>query len=293
MPRRVDARAFLTDKIEGHGLSMNILAAMASGVLVASDGHEFHKPTLDHEFFPAPILFSGTPFEINRIILVRLIATLVLVLCLVLYAKRAKLVPGRAQNVMEMLLEFSKKQIGEELLGDRAKPYQPLIASIFLGLLFMNLTGVIPGLQIAGTSIIGMPLVYAIIAYIAFIVAGIKAHGGLSFFKSQLFPSGVPWPVYFLMTPIELFSTFILRPVTLSLRLLANMMSGHLLLVVCFVGTDALYLSMGGASGLALGSVTLVGGIIFTLFEIFVACLQAYIFALLTASYISLSLDEH
>ena len=83
-----------------------------------------------------------------------------------LYAKRARLVPGRAQGVVESMLEFSKRQVGEEILGERAKPYQPLLATVFLGLLFMNITGVIPGLQIASTSIVGMPLVYALVAYV-------------------------------------------------------------------------------------------------------------------------------
>ncbi len=276
---------------EGHGLSVTSLAAVTTRSIIASESG-FHAPSLD-EFFPDPIFFAGTPFEINRVILVRLIAVLVLSTLLVVYAKRAKLVPGRAQGAMEMLLDFSKKSIGEELLGAKAAPYQPLLASIFLGILFMNITGVIPGLQIASTSIIGMPLVYALVAYVGFIVAGIKAQGVGHFFKSQLFPPGVPKPIYFLMTPIELLSTFILRPITLALRLLANMVSGHLVLVLCFVGAHSLYFSMGGASGIVLGSLTLLGGTLFTVFEIFVACLQAYIFALLTAAYISLSIEEH
>lgn len=94
------------------------------------------------------------------------------------------------------------------------------------------------------------------------------------------------------MTPIELLSTFVIRPVTLTIRLLANMISGHLLLLLCFVGTHYLYLSLSGGLGISLGSLTLLAGIVFTLFEAFVAALQAYIFALLTAAYISLSIEH-
>jgi len=184
------------------------------------------------------------------------------------------------------------RRVGEEILGERAKPYQPLLATVFLGLLFMNITGVIPGLQIASTSIVGMPLVYALVAYVGFIYAGIKANGFGRFFKEQLFPPGVPKPIYILMTPIELLSTFVIRPVTLTIRLLANMISGHLLLLLCFVGTHYLYLSLSGGLGISLGSLTLLAGIVFTLFEAFVAALQAYIFALLTAAYISLSIEH-
>ena len=102
--------------------------------------------------------------------------------------------------------------------------------------LFMNLTGVIPFLNIAGTSVIGVPLVLAIVAYIAFIYAGIKKSPG-NFFKNALFPPGVPWPLYIIVTPIEFISTFILRPITLTLRLLMNMVVGHLLLVLFFSAT--------------------------------------------------------
>ncbi len=270
-------------------MSMNTLAGLTAGM---SSGDGFTPPTVD-ELFPAPILFAGTPFEINRVILIRLLAVLVLSILLLVYSRRAKLIPGRAQNAVEMLLDFSKVQIGEELIGPKAKPYQPMIATIFLGVLFMNITGIIPGLQIAGTSVIGMPLVYALAAYVTFIAAGIRAHGVGGFFKSQLFPSGVPWLIYLLMTPIELLSNFVLRPITLAIRLLANLVAGHFLLVLCFLGTNALYFSMGGPMGIALGTATLLGGIIFTVFEGFVACLQAYIFALLTAAYISLSIEEH
>ncbi|MDY5588529.1 MAG: F0F1 ATP synthase subunit A [Arcanobacterium sp.] len=256
---------------------------------------EFEAPTLAHEFNPAPFLFAGTPFAMNRILLVRLVAVIILALLLVLYAKRSKLIPGRAQAAMEALLEFSKVSITEEIIGgeEEAKKYQPLLMTIFLGVLFMNLTGVIPGLQIAGTSLIGMPLIYALVAYVAFIAAGIQTHGAGHFFKSQLMPPGVPKALYILMTPLEFLSTFILRPVTLTIRLLANMMAGHFILVLCFVGTHYLYFVMSGLPGGILGSLTLLGGVVFVAFELFIGALQAYIFAMLAAAYISLSVSEH
>ena len=259
-----------------------------------SEGSGFEAPTLTHEFDPAPFLFVGTPFEMNRILLVRLIATIILALLLALYAKRSKLIPGRAQAAMEMLLEFSKVSIAEEIMGgeEEARRYQPLLMTIFLGVLFMNLTGVIPGLQIAGTSLIGMPIIYALAAYVGFVSAGINAHGS-KFFKDQLMPPGVPWPLYFIMVPLEFLSTFILRPVTLTIRLLANMMAGHFVLVLCFLGTHYLYFQMSGLVGGALGSLTLLGGIVFVAFELFIGALQAYIFAMLSAAYISLSVSAH
>lgn len=262
-------------------------------ILAAGDGSGFEGPTLEHEFNPPAILFAGTPFEMNRILLVRMVAVFVLAILLIAYARSAKLVPNRFQGFMESLIDFSKVQIGEEILGKEvAYRYQPLLLTLFLGTLFMNLTGVIPGLQIAGTSLIGMPLVFGLAAYFGFIIAGLKVSGA-KFFKLQLMPPGVPKPLYLLMVPLEFLSTFILRPITLAVRLLVNMVSGHFLLVLCFLGTHFLYFELAGGMGAALGSLTLLAGIIFVAFELFVGALQAYIFTMLTAAYISLSISEH
>ena len=104
-------------------------------------------------------------------------------------------------------------------------------------------------------------------------------------------PKGLPKPVYLLITPIEFFSTFIVRPATLAVRLLCNMMSGHLLLALTFFGTSALLAAAGSLKALAVA--TFAAAIAMTLFEIFVAFLQAYIFATLTAVYIKLSVESH
>lgn len=257
-----------------------------------SDSGEFHTPTLD-DMFPPAILFEGTFFEFNRISLVRVVAMLLLVAFFLLTTRNMKLVPSRAQSLAEMSLDFVRVNIAEEILGkSSAKRWTPLLVVIFFTVLFMNITGVIPFLNIAGTSVVGYPLVLAVIAWIAFVYAGIRKHGAGHFFKEQLFPPGVPWPLYIILTPIELISTFILRPVTLTIRLLANMMAGHILLVLVFAATNFLLLDAAGAlKGFSV--LTFGAGIAFMALEIFIAALQAYIFALLTAVYISLSEEGH
>lgn len=273
---------------------MNLSALTSLPIFLTGGGEGFVPPSLEGEFNPPALLFQGTPFELNRIVLVRMIAAVFLAFVLIWYARRKQLVPNRRLAAVESLLDFSKVQIGEEILGkDRAHRYQPLIMTIFLGTFFMNITGVIPGLQIAGTSLVGMPLIFALFAYFGFIIAGMRERGGLRFFKEQLLPSGLPWPIYIIMTPIEFLSTFILRPVTLTMRLLMNLVAGHLILALCFVGTHYLYFTLSGVLGGVTGTVTFIGGLAFMCFEIFVAALQAYIFAMLTASYISLSISEH
>ncbi len=205
--------------------------------------------------------------------------------------RRMRMIPGRFQSVVEMGLDFVRVNVAEDLLGKKdGQRVLPILTTIFFMILFMNITGVIPFLNIAGTAIIAVPLLLAVVSYITFIYAGIKK-SPKNFFKNSLFPSGVPWPIYFIVTPIELISTFIIRPVTLTLRLLMNMMVGHLLLVLFFSATQLFLVTLGGWwSVLAAGSLAF--GFVFTLFEILVAVLQAYVFALLTAVYIQLAVAE-
>ena len=261
-------------------------------VWAASDDGGFHAPTI-YEFFPNVIFFEGTWFEINRIILVRFFAVAVLLLVFWLGTRRMKLIPGRGQSIVEMGLGFARDGIAESVLGQKdGKRFLPLITAIFFMVLFMNLTGTIPGLNIAGTSVIGVPLLLALIAYGTFIYAGVKKSPG-NFFRNALFPPGVPPGLYVLVTPIEFISTFLVRPVTLTLRLMMNMMVGHLLLVLFFAGTQFFFFSAGGQYTL-FGVGTLAFGFIFTLFEVLIAVLQAFIFAILTAVYIQLALiEEH
>ncbi|HYP73622.1 MAG TPA: F0F1 ATP synthase subunit A [Microbacterium sp.] len=240
--------------------------------------------------FPGIELF-GAPLTINRIHLIQFIAVIAIVLIFWLGTRRMRMIPGRFQSVVEMGLDFVRVNVAEDLLGKKdGQRFLPILTTIFFMILFMNITGVIPFLNIAGTAIIAVPLLLAVVSYITFIYAGIKK-SPKNFFKNSLFPSGVPWPIYFIVTPIELISTFIIRPVTLTLRLLMNMMVGHLLLVLFFSATQFFLVTLGGWwSILAAGSLAF--GFVFTLFEILVAVLQAYVFTILTAVYIQLAVAE-
>lgn len=253
---------------------------------------EFVGPSIA-EFFPAPVLFIGTPFEMNRIMIIRVIVVLALILFFWLATRNMRLVPTRAQSLAEMGLDLVRVNIAEDLLGKKdGNRFLPLLTTIFFLVLGMNITGIVPAMNIAGTSVIGIPMLLAIISYVTFIYAGVRKHPG-AFFKNSLFPPGVPWPLYLIVTPIEFVSTFILRPITLTLRLLMNMVVGHLLLVLFFLATQFFFFTADGGFKL-FGVGTLAFGFVFTLFEILVALLQAYVFTLLTAVYLQLALaDEH
>ncbi|WP_236683166.1 F0F1 ATP synthase subunit A [Demequina globuliformis] len=259
------------------------------GWLFSSNG--FHAPTVD-EFFPPALLFEGTIFELNRIILARIIAAAILIFLFWLVARRAKVVPGRGQGVVEMLLDFIRVQIVEQVMDkETAKRFLPFLTTLFLAIFAFNVTGIIPFMNMPGTALIGLPIVMAVWVYILYLVVGVKKHGLGGYLKTSLFPPGVPKGIYVLLTPIEFLQVFILRPATLALRLCANMIAGHLLLVLCFAATQYFFFEAVGAMK-AMGTVTFVAGFAFTLFELFVYALQSYVFVMLSAVYINMAIEE-
>lgn len=278
-----------------HDFKELALYSLASALLVADGGESggFNAPSIA-EFFPHVILFGGTPFELDRIMLIRVVTAIALTATVALIARRATLVPGRAQAGVEWLMDFVHKNVAVEVLGkDRARRYTPLLTTLFFAILAFNITGVVILMNIPGTSRVGLPLLFAVVAYVTYLAAGIQAKGVGGFLKSSLFPPGVPWFMYVLLTPIEILQVFVLRPATLAIRLMANMVAGHLMLVLCFSATQFLLLEAAPTLK-AFSLVTLGAGIALTGFEIFVAALQAYIFVILTAVYIDMSVsDEH
>ncbi|HWH27034.1 MAG TPA: F0F1 ATP synthase subunit A [Pseudolysinimonas sp.] len=243
------------------------------------------------------MLFEGTPFALNRVLLVRLLAVAVLVIILIVGSRNMKLVPTRGQAAFEFVMGFVRKSIIIDTLGEKAgKRFMAILMTIFFVTLGLNITGTVPGLQIASTGLIGMPIIMAIIAYVLFIYAGIKQHGA-KFFKNALILPGVPIVLTPFLAVLEFLSTFILRPITLTLRLTMNMVAGHMLLVLCFLATNFFFVtvlvSQGNPLGL-LGIGSFAFGVAFVVLEIFVAALQAYVFTILTAIYIQMALaDEH
>jgi len=259
----------------------------------AADGsEEFVAPGVE-EFFPEMIF--GHPdgwFGFDRLMLVRLVVVAAMLLLLWLAVRRASLVPGRGQAVVELLVDFVRVQIAEQIMGkERAKPYLPMLTVIFMTILAMNLASVIPGLNIGGTSRIGLPLLMALWVFLTYLAAGVRTHGLGTYLKGQLFPAGVPWPMYLILTPIEIAQVFIIRPATLAIRLTVAMVAGHLMLVLAFAATHFLILEASAAMTL-LAPVTFAGGLFITLLEIFISALQAFIFTILSAVYLNFALEE-
>jgi F-type H+-transporting ATPase subunit a len=253
----------------------------------------FHGPSID-DFFPPDLLFAGTPFALNRLMLIRILVLVLLVLFFWLATRSLKVRPSRGQVAFEYMIGFVRNGIIYDTLGERiGRKYEPILMTFFFLILGMNLVGSVPGLQVAPTSAIGLPMVLAAIAWVMFIYAGMREKGW-RFWKDSLFLPGVPWFLYPLLTPLEFLSTFIVRPVTLTLRLTMNMISGHMLLVLCFTATQFFFFTVladGNLLGL-LGVGSFAFGIAFLALDVFVAVLQAYVFAILSAIYIQLSVAE-
>lgn len=264
---------------------------MPNLITVASD---FEPPTMS-DFFPKEILFAHTPFAIDRLILVRFILTALLLVIVCVGASRASIVPRGLQNIVEIVIDFVQVHIGEEILGKKyARTYLPILATTFLLVLFLNISSVIPFLNISSNARVSMPLVLSVFAYVIYIAVGVK-HNGWGYFRDSIIVKDVPWPLHFLLIPIEFISTFILRPFTLTVRLMANMLAGHMMLALFFAATDFFFFHTHIVWMKSLGLGSFAFAFLFVIFEILVAFLQAYIFALLVAVYIdsSLHVSEH
>jgi len=254
----------------------------------------FKPPTTEDFVWPCigpHLRVFGASACINKEVLLMFLAGLIVVGLFIGAFRKPKLVPTGLQNFMEVVIDFVQSGIVLEVVGQQGLPYVPYLTTLFFFVFVGNVFGIIPGLQFPVNSRMAMPLFLALLSWVLFNVAGIRQHGWGGYSKMVLFPSGVPWPMYILVTPIEFVSTIIVRPITLSVRLLANMIAGHLLLTIFFVGTA--YLLQPSITALfAVASFTL--GTILVAFELFVAGLQAYIFTILTAVYLAGALStEH
>lgn len=260
------------------------------GALVLAAGDEFSAPGAK-DFDLGPIFGEGT-FVTKPMVLV--VLSVVIISAFFLVASRSlKVVPGKLQFLGESVYDFGRNNIAREQIGSQDfRPFVPLILSMFTFILVNNIFGIIPFLQFAPFSHIGYPLALSVfIVYPLYHGVGIKRHGLGPYLKKELFPQGAPKAVYILLTPIEIFTKFIMNPITLAIRVFAAMFAGHLILLVFTLAGE--YLLVHGS--IALKPVSLLSfafAIIMTFLEALIQVLQAYIFALLSANYIGMALAK-
>lgn len=214
------------------------------------------------------------------------ISTAIITALLVLSSRKRAVVPGRWQAFAEVTYEFMAGML-ESTTGRAGLKYVPLIMTLMLFIAAINLMGMVPG-SYTSTSQITITFALALMVFVLVWIVGLARHG-LHFF-SLFLPAGTPWPLVPIMIPLELIS-FFARPATLAIRLMANMLAGHILLKI-FAGFAIMLASMGigGILGSIAPAVMLVA---LTGLEIFVALLQAYIFTVLTCVYLNDAINLH
>ncbi len=246
--------------------------------------------------FPAP---DASIFEFDayfgqwtKPVILLVLGSLIIIVFFLIAFRKPKLIPTKLQSIGEMGYLFIRDGIGREVIGKDGDRFVPLLFTIFFFVWIGNLWGVIPGAQFPVNSRFAFPVGLAIVVWCIYMYLGIRHQGPVKFFTTMMFPPGLPKPIYLILAPIELISNVLVRPVTLSIRLFANMFAGHLLLTVFTVG--AFYLASPSVIGILGSATSFVMTVIFTGFEAFIQALQAYIFTLLTAVYIAGSLHaEH
>lgn len=244
------------------------------------------------ESFASQAVWGDLTFGLTQYMFFFFVAMIALVVVLFAFKRRqaSSIVPhGFFVNAMEWLVDFIRTNMIENVLGDRWRQHFPFLATIFLTVLFSNLIGMIPGCK-PGTGTISITGMLAVCSFCYFVYCGCKAKGVAGYVKS-LAPEGVIFPLNCLVWLIEVISNF-LRIVTLAIRLFCNMFAGHIVM-----GTFAILASLfvqpllQAFSAVALGEAAcsifwILLLIIIYIMEIFVACVQSYVFTLLSAVYI-------
>jgi F-type H+-transporting ATPase subunit a len=270
--------------VPAHLLQVGIAAAEGDGGFEAPGTEDFYWP----------VIGGDSNWAITRPMVVMAISVVLLAWFFVTVAGRLTVVPNKRQWMAEQAYGFVRNSIARDVIGAKDfRPYIPLLMTLFTLILFNNVMGVLPFVQFPTMSRIAFPIVLTLIVYIVYHTVAIRRkHGVIGYLKS-LVPPGLPLWLRPIMFFLEVLTYFIIRPLTLALRLFGNMLAGHLMLLVFILGGEyllihgsSIFIQLSGILGLAFG-------VVMTFFELLVQFLQAFIFTLLTALYISDAVSEH
>ena len=247
-----------------------------------SNSHEEHSPLTQFEVKKIiDIKIGKYDLSFTNSALYMVIATFLIIAFMIFSTRKKSLIPSRIQTIAEILFNFINDLI-KGSIGDEGQKFFPLIFSLFTFILICNFLGMTP-YGFTSTSQVAVTLSIAILCFLIITIYAIYRNK-LSGFIHMFLPSGVPWWMSPLIFLIELFS-FLIRPITLSVRLFANMVAGHVLLKVI----AGFIISLGGIFAI----LPFAFSIVMTGFELFVAVLQAYIFAILVCAYLSETMKAH
>ncbi len=269
-------------------------------LLIPMEGDDHGWPPGVHSFDSRP-LFPGLGPEwgwLNNHLIQAVIGAAVVIGFWLWMAHRQQVVPGKKQFLGESLYNLLRNTIARDILGHDFRKYLPYLVALFSFILINNLFGQFFLFMFPTFSKIGYAYGLAILSYIVYNAAGIAKYGFGSYMRRMTLPEGVPVALWPLIIPLEFLSNFIVRPVTLALRLFGNLFAGHLVIMVFVVGGSMLLTMTEPAAGFGVpllntaGVVSLLFSLAIFALEILVAILQAYIFTVLTAQYISSAIAE-
>lgn len=256
---------------------------------LAIEAAEF-PPKVEDFFLPDFITGRTDTYWFTKITSLVVLAVIVIIAFFVLSYRKPKLVPTKKQWIAESAYGFVRNNVSIGMLGEKdGIRFAPYMATLFSFIAVMNIMGIIPGIQMSPSSHIAFPVMLAVISYVIFNYVGIRKFGFVKYMKHTLIP---PAPLFVmpLLIPIEFFSNLIIRPVTLALRLFANLFAGHIILLVFTLGGFAMINA--NALLFPVSIVSWLMTVALTFLEAFIAILQAYMFVVLSTSYIQGALAE-
>lgn len=230
----------------------------------------------------------------NKVALIAVAAALIgMVIFLLAGSQDGRRAPRGIRNLAESIVEFIENQVVMPTMGRAGLPWTPFLISLFVFIYICNAPGIIPVIYMPATARIAIPLTLSLLVWVIYIVVGLK-HQGFGYFAHLLWPPGVPTGLKPLVGVIEFVSTIFIRPFSLTVRLMANMMAGHILLVTFALLTESLFQAETKKVFLVPMGILPFGMLLFlTVFEVLVAFLQAYIFTILTGVFIGSSMEGH
>ena len=260
------------------------------GLVIPLEGDAAWPPG-EHSFGSRPLFPGVLPDWVNNHVAQAVIGAILVIGFWLWMARSQKMVPGKKQTIGELLYDFIRNGVARDILGHDYRKYLPYLLALFSFILVNNLFGQFALFMFPTFSKIGFAYGLALLSWLLYNGAGIRKHGFVGYLKLMTVPAGVPAWLLPLIIPLEFLSNFVVRPFTLALRLFANLFAGHLVIMVFVVGGTML-LTSGQAFYAAAGSVSILFSFAIFALELLVGAIQAYIFTVLTAQYVSSAIAE-
>lgn len=235
---------------------------------------------------------------LNNHLVQAVVGALIVIVFWVLMSRNQKIVPGKMQAFGEMAYDLVRNGIARDILGHDFKPFVPYLLTLFSFILVNNLFGEMFFFMFPTFSKIGYVYALALLSWLLYNGVGIRRHGLFGYLHKACLPPGVPKLLWIIIIPLEFLSNIIVRPITLALRLFANLFAGHLVVVVFVVGGSILLDANEAFGGFPIpllrtaGAVSIIFSFAVFALELLIAFIQAYVFTVLTAQYVASALAE-